>query len=287
MGRFSQRDNMTEANAEGKVRKGDIITLDYDAWIINPDGTEELFDTTSEEHAKAGEIYDEKTKYAPIVTVAGEGRVLGGLDASLTNAEIGKKSTVEIPPSEGAGERNPNLVEIHSIRELQKQNIDPEPGMRVQLKNRLGTIMAVTSGRVRIDFNDPLAGKTVKYEYTVLKRAESMEEKVLGLIQANYGRSEEFGVKVGGDSADVTLPDLCKYDNIWFTLKYKLVSDLRELLGLKTIRFVEEYIKKEEPEEEEADGSTETEVLESEDRPSEEIKEKEVLEPEELPRGSE
>ena len=248
----------------GKVEKGDIITLDYDAWILNPDGAEELFDTTNEEHAKAGDIYDEKTKYSAIVTVAGEGRVLAGLDSSLLGAEIGKKGTVEIPPSDGAGERNPNLVEIHSIRELQKQKIDPEPGMRVQLKNRMGTIIAVTSGRVRIDFNDPLAGKTIKYEYTVVKKAETPEEKVLGLVQANYGRTEDFVVKVSGESVDITLPDVCKYDNIWFTLKYKLVSDLRELLDLKTVRFIEEYVKKEEEEIAEETGEETESVADSE-----------------------
>ncbi len=234
--------------SSGPVEKGDIITIEYDAWIRNPDGTEELFDTTDEEHAKAGEIYDEKAKYTPITTVAGDGRVLAGLDNSFLTAKVGEKSTVEIPPSDGAGERLPNMVEIHSIRELQKQKIEPEIGLRVQIKNKMGTIIAVTSGRVRIDFNDPLAGKTIKYEYKVLKKAETLEEKVLGLIEADYGKSEEFEAHIDGDALEMYLPDICKYDQVWFTLKYKVVSDLREQLDFKTIRFVEEYVKKEEDE---------------------------------------
>jgi len=225
------------------IVKGDIITVEYDAWFLNPDGTEEIFDTTNEDHAKAGEIFDEKTKYAPIVTVAGEGRVLAGLDNSFLEAKVGEKSSVEIPPAEGAGERKPNMVEVHSIREMQKQKIDPEPGMRVQLKNRMGTIITVTSGRVRIDFNDPLAGKTIKYEFKIIKKAKTPEEKVIGVIESSYGRSEEFEATVDGDILEVYLPDLCKYDQAWFTLKYKVVSDLRELMGFKTIRFVEEYVK--------------------------------------------
>jgi len=232
------------------IVKGDIITVEYDAWFLNPDGTEEIFDTTNEDHAKAGEIFDEKTKYAPIVTVAGEGRVLAGLDNSFLEAKVGEKSSVEIPPAEGAGERKPNMVEVHSIREMQKQKIDPEPGMRVQLKNRMGTIITVTSGRVRIDFNDPLAGKTIKYEFKIIKKAKTPEEKVIGVIESSYGRSEEFEATVDGDILEVylPLPDLCKYDQAWFTLKYKVVSDLRELMGFKTIRFVEEYVTKEEEE---------------------------------------
>ena len=242
----SKDDKPEEGSKSSPISEGDIITVEYDAWILNPDGTDEIFDTTNEEHAKAGEIFDEKTRYGPIITVAGNGRVLAGLDNSFLTAKVGEKTTVEIPPSEGAGERKPNMVEIHSIRELQKQKIDPEPGMRVQIKNKMGTIVTVTSGRVRIDFNDPLAGKTIKYDYTITKKAETPEEKVLGLVEADYGKSDDFEVAIEDDILEIYLPDLCKYDQAWFTLKYKVVSDLRELLGYKTVRFVEEYIKKEE-----------------------------------------
>ena len=236
-----------KAAAKGDIVAGDIITLDFDAWVINADGTEELFDTTNEEHAKAGDIHNEKAKYEPIVTIVGDGRVLSGLDNSFTSAKIGEKNTISIPPSEGAGERQPNMVEIFSVRELQKQEIDPEPGMRVQIKNRVGTITNVTSGRVRVDFNDPLAGKTLKYDYTVSKKAETPDEKAIGIIAADYGRSGEFKAAVKGDVLELTLGDVCKYDQLWFTMKYKVVSDFRQFLKVKTIRFIEEYITKEEP----------------------------------------
>ncbi len=232
--------------AKGGVSDGDIITMDFDAWVIETDGTEELFDTTNEEHAKAGDIFNEKATYTPIITIVGDGRVLPGLDKSLLKAEIGKKSTVEIPPEEGAGERLPNMVEIFSVRELQKQDINPEPGMRVQIKNKMGTITNMTSGRVRVDFNDPLAGKTLKYVYTIIKKAETPEEKVLGIVEADYGKSEEFKATMKGDELTLVLADMCKYDQAWFTLKYKVVSDLRQYLDIKTINFVEEYVKKEE-----------------------------------------
>ena len=233
--------------AKGKIANGDIITMDFDAWVIDIDGTEELFDTTNEEHAKAGEIFNEKASYDPIVTIVGDNRVLPGLDKSFLKAQIGKKKVVEIPPEDGAGERQPNMVEIFSVRELQKQDINPEPGMRVQIKNKMGTITNMTSGRVRVDFNDPLAGKTLRYEYKITKKAETPEEKVLGLIEADYGKSDEFKVTVKGDELTLALADMCKYDQAWFTLKYKVVSDLRSYLNVKTINFVEEYVKKEEP----------------------------------------
>lgn len=277
----NKKDESKPKASPAKVSDRDIITMDFDAWTIDPDGTEELFDTTNEEHAKAGEIFNEEAAYGPIVTIVGGGRVLPGLNKSFLKAEIGKKTTVEIPPEEGAGERLPNMVEIFSVRELQKQDINPEPGMRIQIKNKRGTITNMTSGRVRVDFNDPLAGKTLKYEYTILKKAETPEEKVLGIIEADYGKSDEFRASIKGDELTLVLADMCKYDQAWFTLKYKVVSDLRQYLDIKTINFVEEYVKREEPEEE-----PEEEVKEKADADkTAAVEETEVLAPEEL--GSE
>ena len=267
--------------AKSKISDGDIITMDFDAWVIDTDGTEEIFDTTSEEHAKAGDIFNEKATYAPIITIVGDGRVLPGLDKSLLKATIGKKSTLEIPPEDGAGERLPNMVEIFSVRELQKQDINPEPGMRVQIKNKMGTITNMTSGRVRIDFNDPLAGKTLKYQYKIIKKAETPEEKVLGIVEADYGKSEEFKATVKNDELTLVLADMCKYDQAWFTLKYKIVSDLRQYLDIKTINFVEEYVKKEEEVVEEKEAKAPK--AKKSDKPAKE--EEKELAPEEL--GSE
>ncbi len=242
-----------KAAKNGGIAEGDIITLDFDAYIVNPDGTEELFDTTNAEHAKAGDIFNEKATYEPIVTIVGHGRVIPGLDKSFLGAPVGEKVSAKIPPGEGAGERQPNMVEIFSIRELQKQEIDPEPGMRVQIKNKIGTITNMTSGRVRVDFNDPLAGKNLKYDYTIHKKAETPEERALGIIEADFGSSSEFKASIKGDTLELVLSDMCKYDHRWFTLKYKVVSDLRQILGIATINFVEQYVKKEEPKEEPKD----------------------------------
>ena len=272
--------------AKGKLSDGDIITMDFDAWVIDIDGTEELFDTTNEEHAKAGDIFNDKAKYGPIVTIIGDGRMIPGLDKSLQGAEIGKKTILEIPPEEGAGERLPNMVEIFSVRELQKQDINPEPGMRVQIKNKMGTITNMTSGRVRVDFNDPLAGKTLKYDYNIVKKAKTPEEKVLGIIEADYGKSDEFKAAIKGDELNLILADMCKYDQAWFTLKYKIVSDLRQYLDIKTINFIEEYVKKEEVAEPEAEEKSDSEPK-ADEKPAKEGKSEELapeeLAPEELP----
>lgn len=240
------------AKAE-KAAEGDIITLDMDAWIINQDGSEELFETTSEELAKEEDIFDENVKYRPLTTIVGAGRVITGLDKSFDGAEIGKKTTVEIPPEEGDGDWDPNLVEVHSVREFSKDETYPVPGMEVTFKKKTGRIITVMSGRVRIDFNLPLAGKTSKFEYTISTKAKTAEEKTMAIIAMDYGASEDFRVSKSGDMLEITLPEACKYDQNWFVFKYRVIGDLREHVGAKTIRFVEEYVKKEETEDEPAD----------------------------------
>ncbi|MCK4756954.1 MAG: FKBP-type peptidyl-prolyl cis-trans isomerase, partial [Thermoplasmata archaeon] len=240
------------AKAE-KAVEGDIITLDMDAWVINQDGSEELFETTNEELAKKEDIFEENAKYRPLTTIVGAGRVITGLDKSFEGAEIGKKITVEIPPEEGDGDWDPSLVEVHSLREFSKDEAYPVPGMEITFKKKTGRIITVMSGRVRIDFNLPLAGKTSKFEYTISKKAKTPEEKTLAIIAMDYGDSGDFKVSKSGDMMEITLPEACKYDQNWFVFKYRVVGDLREHVGAKTIRFVEEYVKKEEKKDEPVD----------------------------------
>ncbi len=232
-----------------KVKEGDLVHLEYEGWIKNPSGQEELFDTTSEELAKEHELYDEKKTYGEIPTVVGKERLMKGLDEALLGIEVGKEGGVTIPPGKGMGERDPKLVELFPIREFHRQEIDPKPGMEVHIRNRHGFVTAVTAGRVRVDFNNPLAGKTLHYKFKVKKRVKGAKAKVLAVIQMDYGGSGDFKVKVEKGVADIVLPEVCKYDEKWFVSKYKVVSDLRDLAGLKTIRFLEEYTKREETEE--------------------------------------
>lgn len=259
--------------SEQAISDGDLVYVDYDVWIVHPDGREDLFDTTSKELAEEHEKFDENRSYEPQPLVVGKGRIFPGWEESLRSAKVGVKATVEIPPDKGAGERDPRLVELHSIREFVRKEITPEVGKEVILGKKKGVITAVTAGRVRVDFNNPLAGRTLKYDYTVTKRAKSVEERVKGIMEMDYGKTEEFEVKVIGQDVVIKLPDVCKYDELWFVSKYRVVSDLRDLASVSAIRFVEEYLKKEKPTEEEEP---------SEEEAVEEAKEEERV-PEELP----
>ena len=227
------------------IEKGDIVWIEYDAWTVTPNGALTLFDTTHDEVAKKEGKFDEKKVYIEVPVVIGRGRLFEGLEAALVGAKVGETIEVLIPPERGAGVRDPRLVELRTEREFLRQEISPEVGLEVSISGKHGVVTAVSAGRVRVDFNNPLAGKTLKYVVKATRKAQTPEERVRAVIDMDYGLADQFKIDLKGGSAEIHLPDVCKTDEKWFVSKFRVVADLRELSELKTIRFVEEYEKKE------------------------------------------
>ena len=243
------KDEEKEA-AETKVEAGDIVMVEYDAWV---EDSKELFDTTNEAVAKDNDVFNEKMVYGPQPLIVGKGRLFPGLDEHMAKAEVGKEYEVLIPPEKAAGVRDPKLVELHPVREFLKQEIEPRVGLEVTVKNRPGHITAVTAGRVRVDFNNKLAGRTLKYKYKVVSKPTKPKELAELILKMSYGTSEGFDIEHHGKDFKVKLPDACKYDQRWILSKYGVVRDMRDVLGAETVSFIEEYSKpekKEEPKEE-------------------------------------
>lgn len=251
-----------------KIAKGDIVLMDFDGWIADSD---ELFDTTNAQTAQDNNVFNEKVEYKPLPILVGGGRIFEGLDEAIESAEIGKETEVVIPAEKAAGQRDPKLVEMISMREFLKQDIEPHVGMEINIRNRPGTVTAVTPGRVRVDFNRPLAGKELKYKFTVVSKVEGDEEKVKAVLDMDYGTSEGFEVTVDDKVISIVLPDVCKYDQKWLLAKYRIVADLREAMNATNVRFIEEYVKAEPVVEEPAEEASEEVAEESEEISPEEI----------------
>lgn len=226
------------------MEKGDIIRLEYDLYVKE---TGELYETTSEELAKEKGVHEEGRKYEPLIMVVEPDKVIKGLESSLMGAKVGEDYEVEIQATEAYGERDPKQVELHSMREILRlpefkdgENY-PDIGMKISYKNRTATIARVTAGRVRLDFNHPLAGKTLKYRYKVLEKVEGDADVIRAIVEMDYGTFDGFEQTVEDDALVLKLPERCKYDQGWFLLKYRVVSDLRDKTEFRSIRFVEEY----------------------------------------------
>ncbi|MBU7044896.1 MAG: peptidylprolyl isomerase [Theionarchaea archaeon] len=157
------------------MEKGDFVTIDY---ISRVKDTNEIFDTTYEEVAKKEGIHRENAAYGPVTIVLGAAHVIPGLEKTLLDMEVGEEKEVDIDPEEAFGKRNPSLIFTVPLREFKKHRILPRPGMRIEINNKWATVRNVSSGRVILDFNHPLSGRTLTYSVHLLEKVEDTKGKI-------------------------------------------------------------------------------------------------------------
>lgn len=222
-------------------KKGDIVRMDYDAYIIAD--VDKLYDTTNADNAKEAGFFNEKYKYAPLAYVIGSGKLFKVLDEAIASAKVGEEVTVEVACEDGAGPKNPKLIETFPLKDFYKQEIRPFPGLEVKLGDRTGTILSVGAGRVKVDFNNPLAGKDLKYVFTITEEIKEDAAKAECITEMDFGTTEGFKFEISKDKVTVYTPDIVKFNQNWLLAKFRIVNDLRESLGVDTIEFIEVWEK--------------------------------------------
>jgi len=236
------------ASKKGSIGKGDIVYVDYDAFLAD---TDKMFDTTMAESAKNAGFFDEKFDYSPMPVLLGSGKLFEALENAIEGATVGKETEVKIASADAAGARDPKLVETYQMKEFYKQDINPAPGMEVQLGNKRGTIMYVGAGRVKVDFNNPLAGKDLLYKFTVREVVDDKVEKAKAVVKMSVGTSDGFEFTITDEKVSVILPELTKFDQNWPIARFRVVSDLRKVADVDTVEFIEVWALAEKKEKEE------------------------------------
>ncbi|MFB6245792.1 MAG: peptidylprolyl isomerase, partial [Candidatus Nanohaloarchaea archaeon] len=143
----------------------------------------EVFDTTREEVAEEEDLEREDANFEPVPVLIGREYVIEGLEDRLLDMEVGESAEVEVPPEKGYGERSAEDVQTYPEKEFKKQGVDVRPGEELMIGQRRGKVVSNSSGRVRIDFNHPLAGDKLSYELEVVERIEDdreIAEKIYG-----------------------------------------------------------------------------------------------------------
>ncbi|MEM2937049.1 MAG: FKBP-type peptidyl-prolyl cis-trans isomerase [Candidatus Bathyarchaeia archaeon] len=223
------------------LQKGDFILLDYVAKVKE---TGEVFDTTLEEIAKKERLYKEGEIYEPKLVVLGEGWVLKPLDESLTTMEVGKPATVEIPPEKAFGARDPEKVKRIPLRHLTAKGITPTLGMRLEYDGKMAVVRAVGAGRVLLDFNPPLAGKTLVYEITVQRKLENREEKIAALIHRRIPSVdvEKFKFIIEAKTINIEMPEEAFYIEGIQVAKRGIALDIQRFFPeITTVKFTETF----------------------------------------------
>ncbi len=168
--------------------KGDFVEIDFIGKVKGGG----VFDTNRKEITEKEQL-DIQPK--PLRICIGQAMVVPGFDNALEGKEIGKEYSIELPPKDAFGERQPSLVRIMPIKIFHQQKIDPQPGMSFMMDNYIVRISAVSGGRVTADFNNPLAGKIIIYDFTIKRKIESREEQIKAVMNFFFNQEFKFSLE--------------------------------------------------------------------------------------------
>ena len=156
------------------LKKQDFVELDYTARL--EDGT--VFDTTVESVAKEHKLDDKNAKHKPVIICIGESQLVKGLDDALIDKEPEDKFSVKLNPEQAFGKKNVKLIELVPISTFHKQQVMPQPGLRVNIDGRVAIVLRVSGGRVLVDYNHPLANKVITYDVTLRKKINDKKQQI-------------------------------------------------------------------------------------------------------------
>ncbi|MCC7202504.1 MAG: peptidylprolyl isomerase [Nitrospirae bacterium] len=116
-------------------------------------------------------VIDSNVGGAPLTYVHGSHQIIPGLEKSLTGMKVGDKKEVRVKPEDGYGP-----VDNNALLEVNKEQVPSESivkGSNLQGRDNNGNIFTARVTEVKdktvvLDFNHPLAGKTLYFEVKVL-----------------------------------------------------------------------------------------------------------------------
>ena len=169
-------DDTTESETTG-LQDGDFVRI---AYTIRTTDDGQVIDTTDEAVAEESEIDVDEYEFEPRVIALGAGHVFPSVDEALVGAEVGDEGTIDVPATDAFGEYDPEEVETVKADKIPEDS--RYPGAQVQIDNRQGHLETIIGGRARVDFNHPLAGEDLEYEYEILDIIEDRAEKAAGML---------------------------------------------------------------------------------------------------------
>ena len=186
-----------EESEETGIQHGDFVRLAYTMRTIPDEDDDEdeamVVDTTDEEVAEEAGIDTAEHEFEPRIVIVGEGHVFEAVDDELVGGEPGDTGTVTIPAAEAFGE-----VDEDEIRTVSASKIDEDdryPGAQVQIDGQQGRIETIIGGRARVNFNHPLAGEDLEYEYEILDVVDDRVEMAKGLLGLYLQQTPELWIE--------------------------------------------------------------------------------------------
>lgn len=217
------------------MQKGDFVKIDF----IGKLESGEIFDLTDEKVAKENNIFNPSIKYKPVTVIIGAGFVVPGLENALMDMTVGENKEITVKPEDAFGSRNPELIKTVPEKAFEGKHV--VPGMIVDFGNTRGRIQSISSGRVRVDFNHPLAGKVLKYHVDLKEHIDDQIQQVEAVLDF-FGIEPKIYMIPGAYEIEADPSPAIKSRVSSLVLEY--------IGGVSKVRFVQTYTKKDEKKEE-------------------------------------
>ena len=172
-----------------QIKKNDFIEIEFTG-----KANDKVFDTTNKKEAEQMNSEIDIKNIKPIIISVGNQMLLKGFDEELEGKEINKKYSIHILPEKAFGKRDPSMIKTIPMRVFKEKNINPIPGMALQLDNYIAKVLSVSGGRVIVDFNNPLAGKEIDYDFKIIKKIDNTSDKINALQDFFFKQRFEFNI---------------------------------------------------------------------------------------------
>ncbi|MCG8295822.1 MULTISPECIES: FKBP-type peptidyl-prolyl cis-trans isomerase [Pseudomonas] len=122
-------------------------------------------------HLENGDTVDSTFGKAPATFKVGDGNLLPGFESALFGFKAGDQRKLTIAPENAFGQHNPQNVQV--MPRSQFEGMELSEGLLVIFNDAAntelpGVVKVFDDNQVTIDFNHPLAGKTLNFEVQIL-----------------------------------------------------------------------------------------------------------------------
>jgi len=132
-------------------------------------------------HDEQRQFLDNSRDSGPLSYVHGKGKIVAGLEAGLEGRQAGDTFSVTLSPEHGYGERDESRLHEFTAAELSGLG-ELKVGMQLQAKDESGkrilTVSKIEDGKIILDENHPLSGKTVTFNVHVLSVRDATGEEI-------------------------------------------------------------------------------------------------------------
>lgn len=147
-------DLITAQQGGPKVEQGSLVTLHFSLLLEN------------------GEEIDTTRNGGPAACQIGDGNLLPGFEETLLGQQAGYAAQITMAPEQAFGEHNPGNVQVIDKQRFVGMSEPLEPGLMVSFQapdgELPGVVLEVYEQTVKIDFNHPLAGRTIIFDVALL-----------------------------------------------------------------------------------------------------------------------